>query len=99
MIPRLIAVAAFLLPAAAAEAQAFNCRYARYADEITICQDPLLSRLDERMSRLFYRLRDRVGGARLDPDQDSWLRARRACGRDAACIEGAYRLRIRELRG
>lgn len=94
----LVSLAVLALPAAA-QAQAFNCNDARYADEVTICEEPRLSRLDERMSRLFYRLRDEVGGGRLDADQDAWLRVRRSCGRDAACIDSAYRARIRDLRG
>lgn len=93
----LIGFAALLLPAAA-DAQSFNCRFARYADEVVICQDAQLSRLDERLSRVFYELRSEVGGARLDAEQDRWLRSRRSCGRDAGCIEDAYRGRIRELR-
>jgi uncharacterized protein len=91
------ALVALFLPASA-EAQSFNCRYARFADEVTICQEPRLSRLDERMSQLFYELRNDIGGARLDAEQDAWLWSRRSCGRDPACIESAYRERIRELR-
>lgn len=93
----LIGLAALFLPAAA-EAQAFNCRLARYADEVTICEEPRLSRLDERMSRLFYGVRAEVGGGPLDAEQDAWLRSRRSCGSDEACIDSSYRQRIRELR-
>lgn len=85
----------------AAEAQSFNCRYARAADEIAICDDGQLSRLDERMSRIFFEVRDSLPGrerARLEIDQEGWLSTRRSCGRDAECIEDAYRDRIRELR-
>ena len=99
MLARLsIALAALLLPAAAAQAQSFNCRYARFADEVAICQSPLLSRLDERMSRRFYEARNESGGPDLDAEQDAWLRSRRSCGSDEDCIEEAYRERIRELR-
>lgn len=97
LIRTLIGLSALFLPAAA-EAQAFDCRYARYADEVVICEEPRLSRLDERMSRLFYRLRAEVGGGALDAEQDAWLRSRRACGPDAACIDRSYRRRIGELR-
>lgn len=95
---RLSILAAALLLPAAASAQSFNCRYARFADEVAICQSPLLSRLDERMSRRFYEARNEVGDASLDADQDAWLRSRRSCGSDEACIEDSYRERIRELR-
>ena len=97
----LIALAAVVALPSLVEAQSFNCRYARQADEIAICDDPELSRLDERMSRLFFEVRDAVGGrerAGLDADQAEWLESRRACRRNADCIEDAYRQRIRELR-
>ena len=95
--PMSIALAALLLPAAA-EAQSFNCRNARFADEIAICESRLLSRLDVRMARLFFQARESDGGSELGDDQDAWLRTRRACGGDEDCIEEAYRERIRELR-
>jgi uncharacterized protein len=85
-----------------AHAQSFNCRYAKSPDEVLICQDPRLSALDERMSSLFFRLRNRLYGrarAGLDADQAAWLRGRMACGRDAACIARAYQERISELLG
>jgi uncharacterized protein len=83
-----------------AQAQSFNCRYATRPDEILICQSPLLSRLDERMSSLYFALRNRVFGRErraLEAEQAEWLRSRMACGRDNGCIEGAYRARIQQL--
>lgn len=83
-----------------ANAQSFNCRYAKTADEVLICQTPRLSALDERMSSIFFRLRSNLHGrerSRLEADQAEWLHERRACGRDVSCIESAYRRRIREL--
>lgn len=97
----LLIAGAMLASATGAAAQSFECRYARWPDEIAICDDAMLSRLDERMSRLFYRVRDsldRGERADLDADQDNWLRSRRRCGRDPDCLEMAYRRRIRELR-
>lgn len=96
----LTAMAAATLPQAA-EAQSFNCRFARSADEVAICRDERLSRLDERMSSLFFRVRDDLGRRRareLDEDQDAWLRQRARCGPNYECIEHAYRRRIDELR-
>ena len=43
-------VIASLTAAAAANAQSFDCRNARYADEQVICKDPYLSKLDEQLS-------------------------------------------------
>jgi uncharacterized protein len=83
-----------------AKAQSFNCRYARTADEVLICQDGQLSALDERMSGNYARLRNGLYGsarAALEAKQAAWLRSRMSCGRDAGCIAGSYRQRIREL--
>jgi uncharacterized protein len=98
---RLIGVASLLL-VSSAHAQSFNCRYARTPDEVTICENPRLSVLDERMSSRFFRLRDRLYGpdrARLDRDQAVWLNARQRCGSNPACVAAAYRARIAELSG
>jgi uncharacterized protein len=84
----------------AAQAQSFNCRYARTADEVLICEDASLGALDERMSSIYARLRNSLSGgtrATLEADQSTWLRSRMSCGRDADCIADAYRQRIREL--
>src|SRR5262249_7653019 len=81
-------------------AQSFNCRFARPADEVLICQDDALSALDERMSNTYSRLRNRLYGLErrtLQTEQANWLRMRRDCGRDEVCIEDSYRQRIREL--
>jgi len=90
----------FALPQSA-QAQSFNCRFARAADEIMICRDERLSRLDERMSSLFFRVREDLGrrGARdLEEDQERFLRRRARCGPNPDCIEDVYRRRIDELR-
>ena len=96
----LLILMATLVPLVA-EAQSFNCRYARSADEVLICQDPRLSALDERMAHLYFPLRNSLFGyerAQLQADQAGWLRSRRSCGADGLCIADAYRSRIRELR-
>jgi uncharacterized protein len=98
---RLFCLASLLL-VQSAHAQSFNCRYARTADEVAICEDPGLSRLDERLASRFFRLRDNLSGpeqARLERDEDAWLGARRRCGSSRACIAEAYRARISELSG
>ena len=91
----------FVLLPLAAQAQSFNCRYARSPDEVLICQDGRLGALDERMSGIYFRLRNGLyGGARanLEAEQAGWLRSRQSCGRDAGCIADSYQQRIRELR-
>jgi uncharacterized protein len=82
------------------DAQSFNCRYAKTPDEVLICQDSQLSTLDERMSSIFYKLRNTLLPRQLrllNAEQQYWLRDRISCGRDADCIENAYERRIRQL--
>jgi len=43
-------------------AQSFNCRSARFPDELAICQDPELGRLDERVAGLYHSARAQVTG-------------------------------------
>ena len=98
---RLLALAGLLL-IGPAHAQSFNCRNARAPDEVAICRDARLSRLDERLSDRFYHLRDSLSGrerVRLDLRQSAWLDARHRCRADRACIARAYRARISELSG
>lgn len=84
------------------QAQSFNCRYARTADEILICQDERLSRLDERLASVYARARSRLDAQdrrELEFEQSSWLQSRKECGRNYNCVEDHYRRRIDQLRG
>ena len=45
---------------ATADTQSFNCRYAKTATEVLICQNPELGRLDEEMAAAFYGLDPRT---------------------------------------
>jgi len=96
-----VAAIGLSLGATGAPAQSFNCNYAKTPDEVLICQVPRLSDLDERMSSLYFRLRNSLSGRplrTLDADQKEWLAERMACGRDIACIAEAYGRRIRQLK-
>ena len=96
----IVCLALVLLPASAA-AQSFNCRYARSADEVLICQDGTLQALDERMATQYAATRNSLSRRerrQLEAEQAKWLRSRRDCGRDINCVESSYRVRIRELR-
>jgi uncharacterized protein len=83
-----------------AQAQSFNCRTADRPDEVLICQNPRLSALDERMSSLYFTLRNSLYGRErraLEASQRAWLRSRISCGRDFRCIELHYLRRIAQL--
>ena len=98
-IPFLIGLA-LAFSVASAQAQSFNCRYAKAADEVLICQDAKLAALDERLANAYSRLQRLIPGgqrALLERDQGAWLRERRHCGRDAACIAQLYNSRIEAL--
>jgi uncharacterized protein len=82
------------------QAASFNCNIAERPDEVLICQNDRLSALDERMSSLYFRLRNRLIGSerrQLEADQAAWLQDRFACGRDFPCIFNLYQGRISEL--
>ncbi len=89
-----------LFCASGAQAQSFNCRHARTADQVVICQTPRLSSLDQEMSYLVSRLRKSLSASErraLDAEQHSWRRARMSCGGDANCIKDSYDNRIHQL--
>jgi len=93
-------LALIVAAATPANAQSFNCALAKYPDELLICQDPGLGRLDERLANLYSELRNRLSGTGrqdLDRQQGIWLNGRRSCERDRACIEQAYKSRIDAL--
>jgi uncharacterized protein len=86
--------------AQAAQSCSFNCNTADKPDEVLICQRADLCQLDIRLSALYFKLRNNLGGSlrsRLISDQTQWLRDRLGCGRDYDCINSAYRVRIRQL--
>jgi uncharacterized protein YecT (DUF1311 family) len=96
----MVAIAALASAASGAQAQSFNCRKANFADEKLICMNPDLSRLDERLNRIFGQNRNLLSAAgrnALDREEERWVVARRRCGPDHRCIEDSYRDRIGEL--
>jgi uncharacterized protein len=95
-----IIVSGLLVLKDTANAQSFNCRYAKTSDEVLICQEPELSKLDEQMADKYFSLRnilDRSDQALLARQQANWIRGRMSCGRDSDCIASSYRRRIRAL--
>jgi uncharacterized protein len=96
----LISVLGVALLPFAVHAQSFDCRTARHADEYAICENQELGELDVRMSELYFRILNSLGGlnrAQLHADQVEWLLERRACASNVRCIRAKYLQRIREL--
>jgi len=101
---RFIVVAAGLFAATAsprpADAQSFDCREARYRDELLICERPGLAQLDQQLATLYRQKIGNIAKERKDEFQQHevyFLRARRECRNDSHCIEQSYRNRIQEL--
>ena len=88
------------IAAPGASAASFNCRYAKLPVEVAVCQSRILGRLDERMARKYYRLKERApyGAWReITREQKRWIRERNSCGYNEGCIEDAYYRRIDRL--
>jgi len=100
-----VALFALVVTALPVSAQSYDCRKAVTPDEIAVCNDPLLGELDTVQADFYQRLRhyttnfDNAMGlqAQLRDEACAFLRRRAACGADHACLEAAYRARIREL--
>jgi uncharacterized protein len=100
MIIRLVSFLCFLFMPSLLSAQSFDCRDARRADEVTICEHPDLAELDIQMSKIYSRLLNRLNRSDRDQlrhEQTEWLRDRMDCGDDADCLRTMYRERINEL--
>jgi uncharacterized protein len=93
-------IGATLIGAGAANGQSFDCRKARSADEMTICQESGLAQVDQELASLKRQRKEQHHKAERDEADDNetpFLNARRRCGENHACIEQSYRNRIREL--
>jgi uncharacterized protein len=90
---------AFAVPAAA-QAASFDCGRARAPDEKAVCANTALNDKDVKMSVL-YEVNKRTlamgGRGTLIDAQQQWLRDRRTCGANRACLNRAYDRRLDEL--
>ena len=88
------------LPTITAQAQSFDCRAARTTDEITICENGQLARLDQQLATTYRRSVDALGDDQRQAFQQNevaFINAHRRCGEDDRCIAQSYRNRIQEL--
>jgi uncharacterized protein len=95
-------VAVVALGCGPAAATSFNCALAKLPAEVAICNDSMLSALDEEMASEYFRLRNGSATpawakAAITDEQRTWLSQRNACGYDMQCILGEYRTRIQRL--
>ena len=83
-----------------ASAASFDCRQARTADEVAICDNRELNDLDVRMATLYEVTTGFVAmGQRsaMRDEQREWLAQRHLCRADVRCLRHSYRQRIAEL--
>ena len=83
-----------------AQAASFDCAKARSPDEKAICANLALNDKDVRMSVL-YDINKRTlamgGRGSLEDAQRQWLKDRRGCGANRACLNRAYDGRLTDL--
>ena len=83
-----------------ASAASFDCAKARSPDEKAICANTALNDKDVRMSVL-YDINKRTlamgGRGALMDSQQEWLRDRRKCGANRACLNRSYDRRLDDL--
>jgi uncharacterized protein/TRAP-type uncharacterized transport system substrate-binding protein len=89
-------LAAIAIGSGSASGQSFDCRSAPAADEVTICHEPGLAKLDQDLAGL-RRQRQKADRDDVEDNEIAFLNARHRCGEDRGCIEQSYRNRIQEL--
>jgi uncharacterized protein len=81
-------------------AASFDCNKARTPDEKAICANTALNDKDVKMSVL-YEINKRTlamgGRGAMQDAQQQWLKDRRGCGANRACLNRAYDRRLGEL--
>ncbi len=102
VLPALVLTLALPLSMAggAAHAASYDCAKARAPDEKAVCAYLPLNDKDVRMSVL-YDINKRTlamgGRGALQDSQQQWLKDRRKCGANRACLSRAYDRRLDEL--
>lgn len=81
-------------------AASFNCQKASTATEKSICQQPILSEADRKMSRTYFRLQAVAPQSMktiLHDEQKHWLGNRDRCKRSMQCLLASYETRQQQL--
>jgi len=95
-----LVVPALAVPACAADYAPIDCAKASSAAETVICGNYALGQAEARMATLYGIAMSLVAmGQRgaIGDAQRQWLKSRKACGADAACLKRAYAARIGQL--
>jgi hypothetical protein len=78
----------------AVHAASFDCTKASSPTEKMICQNPKISKLDDRLSEVYKEARK--ADASIVEEQRAWLKEARAC-KDEKCLENTYGIRVEAL--
>lgn len=79
-------------------AASFDCSKAGSPFEKTICANPSLSGLDDKLAQLYSAARaSTTNPDQLKVEQIDWIKKARTCGTDMGCIENSYKARISAL--
>ena len=80
------------------QAASFDCKKATTYTEKTICQNPILSTLDEEMVSVFNQvILNKQDAKSIEKQQLQWLQNTRNVCQTHECLEKVYRERIKEL--
>ncbi|WP_025109043.1 lysozyme inhibitor LprI family protein [Pseudomonas sp. H1h] len=96
--PRHVFLLASLMFIPAVHASSFDCASATSPAEKTICSDPYISNLDEKLGSLWRAtLPNVVDSKALKVDQRGWLKQRNECAAEVACLRRQYLMRLKAL--
>ncbi len=95
---RVLSVMALGAFSVSSEAASFDCQKASTFVEKAVCQDPVLSALDEKLSSAFdFALSNSSNPKALKKQEMNWLKTKRNTCQNNACLEKVYSQRIVEL--
>lgn len=91
----LFCLAFFASPAYSAS---FDCSKASSLTERTICNNPTISVLDDKLGSAYKSAMSKTNDqSKLKADQIAWIKESRLCGGDSYCLEKSYKERISAL--
>ncbi len=76
----------------------FNCNLARSSNELEICRDSNLSRLDIELNNVYKKIRNTSLSNRVRTSQRRWIRQRSRCNGNNRCLMSMYVRRVHELK-
>lgn len=90
----LTSIAVLVLSTNLVEAASFDCTKASTEFEKSICNDKQLSDLDEKLAKVYKKLKSTGDNANIKQDQIAWIKETRKCGSDSNCIQVKYQERL-----